>query len=174
MNMNTITDLYRHMHWADAAVWTATMASDTGQTDSKLRDYFYHLHVVQRAFLRLWRGEPGDVPYPTFSEARPLMGWGRSYYDEIFDYLSTLSEERVGEEMPIAWAKLIEERIGRAPAKSTIGETVLQVVMHSQYHRGQINTRLRQIGAEPPLVDYIAWVWIGRPEAEWPQEAEHA
>ena len=34
---------------------------------------------------------------------------------------------------------------------------------HSTYHRGQVNARLREIGAEPPLVDYIAWLWFDRP-----------
>lgn len=48
-----------------------------------------------------------------------------------------------------------------------LGETMIQVAMHSQYHRGQINTRLRELGAEPPLVDYIAWIWFGRPDAAW-------
>jgi uncharacterized damage-inducible protein DinB len=40
--------------------------------------------------------------------------------------------------------------------------------MHSTYHRGQVNARLRELGIEPPLTDYIAWIWFGRPEAEWP------
>jgi uncharacterized damage-inducible protein DinB len=39
--------------------------------------------------------------------------------------------------------------------------------MHSGYHRGQVARRLREHGAEPPLGDFIAWVWMGRPEADW-------
>ena len=58
MNINTLTDLYRHMEWADAAVWVAVLASEGGRVDAKLRESLYHLHVVQRAFLRAWRGEP--------------------------------------------------------------------------------------------------------------------
>ena len=48
----------------------------------------------------------------------------------------------------------------------TLAETALQVAMHSTYHRGQVNARLRQIGGEPPLVDFIAWIWFGRPAPE--------
>jgi len=44
---------------------------------------------------------------------------------------------------------------------------MLQVPLHSQYHRGQINARLRAVGGEPPRVDYIVWVWLGRPGAHW-------
>ena len=49
-----------------------------------------------------------------------------------------------------------------------MAETCLQVCSHSTYHRGQVNARLREIGAEPPLVDYIAWLWFERPAADWP------
>ena len=42
---------------------------------------------------------------------------------------------------------------------------MLQVALHSMYHRGQINARLRDFGGNPPLVDFIAWVWLGRPAA---------
>ena len=28
--------------------------------------------------------------------------------------------------------------------------------------------RADELGTTPPLVDYIAWIWFGRPAAEWP------
>ena len=65
--------------------------------------------------------------------------------------------------MVMPWAKRF-----RADAAATrMRDTLLQVPMHSTYHRGQVNARLRELGAEPPLTDYIAWIWIGRPRAEW-------
>jgi uncharacterized damage-inducible protein DinB len=168
MNISALTDLYQHMEWADAAVWASVLASESGRTDAKLRELFYHLHVVQRAFLRTWRGEAREAPYPTFSDAQSLMLWGRSYYDEAFTHLGTLNDEQVSEALPVPWAAMVEQRLGRAPEMTTIGETALQVALHSQYHRGQINARLRDVGGEPPLVDYIAWVWLGRPAPVWP------
>lgn len=167
MNLNTLTDLYRHMEWADAAVWTAVLASEGGRTDTKLREYLYHLHLVQRAFLRVWRGEPRDTPYPTFTETRSLALWANSYYAEAFAHLGSVNDEQVSEPMPMPWASMVEQRIGRAPEITTVGETVLQVALHSQYHRGQVNARLREAGGEPPLVDFIAWVWLGRPAPDW-------
>jgi uncharacterized damage-inducible protein DinB len=170
MNINALTDLYRHMEWADAAAWSSVLASESGQVDAKLRDYLYHLHVVQCAFLRTWRGEPREAPYPTFNDAPSLMLWGRTYYNEAFAYLGTLSDEKVSELMPVPWAEMVERMLGHPPKTTTIGETVLQVALHSQYHRGQINARLREVGGEPPLVDYIAWVWLGRPVPRWPSD----
>jgi uncharacterized damage-inducible protein DinB len=168
MNIHSLTDLYRHMEWADATVWASVLASESGQVDAKLQGYLYHLHVVQRAFLRTWRGEPRETPYPTFNDARSLMVWGRTYYGEAFAHLEALSDEKVSEPMPMPWATMVERMLGHAPETTTIGETVLQVALHSMYHRGQINARLREVGGEPPLVDYIAWVWLGRPAPSWP------
>jgi uncharacterized damage-inducible protein DinB len=172
LNVNALTDLYRHMEWADASVWAAVLASEGGRHDPKLRDYFYHLHIVQRAFLRAWRGEPNDTPYPAFDDAPSLMLWGRSYYGEAFAQLGLMSEERLSEPMPLEWASMVERVLGRAPDVTTVGETVLQVVLHSLYHRGQINARLREVGGEPPLVDYVAWVWMGRLAPSWPPDSQ--
>ena len=171
MNLNTLTDLYRHLEWADAAVWTSVFASENGSADTKLRDYLYHLHMVQYAFLRLWHGEGRDMSYPTFDNAESLMDWARAYYGKAFTHLDTLSDDKLTETMSLPWAKMIEEQLGRPPEASTLGDTVLQVALHSQYHRGQVNARLRAIGGEPPIVDYIAWVWCGRPSPDWPQGA---
>jgi uncharacterized damage-inducible protein DinB len=168
---STLEELFQHMEWADAAVWATILSSQDAQADTKLREYLYHLHMVQRAFLRVWRGEPREAPYPTFDDAYSLMLWARSYYDEAFDHLATLGDEDLARPMPVPWASMVEKRIGRKPETTTVGETALQVTLHSMYHRGQVNARLRQLGAEPPLVDYIAWVWLGRPASAWPKVA---
>lgn len=168
MNVDALVELYRHMEWADAAVWKAVLASDAGRADAEVQRLFHHLHVVQRAFLRAWRGEPRAAPYPTFEEAEPLMQWGRSYYPEAFAYLGAVADARLADPMPLPWANAMARQLGHAPAATTLGETMLQVTLHSLYHRGQINARLRQAGGEPPLVDYIAWLWSGRPAPAWP------
>ena len=171
MNINTLIDLYRHMEWADASVWTSVFASESARKDVKLRDGFYHLHLVQRAFMRVWRGEPRNAPYPKFDDAESLMLWGKSYYNEAYEHLSAWNDEKALEILPVPWADIVEAQIGRPPENSRVGDTALQVALHSLYHRGQINARLREVGGEPPLVDYIAWVWLGRPSPVWPSAA---
>jgi uncharacterized damage-inducible protein DinB len=167
MNLNDLRDLYRHMEWADASVWRAVLASEEACADQKLTEYFYHLHLVQRAFLRAWRSEPRDTPYPTFDDVRELMLWGRSYFGEAFEHFETLNDEQISQPAQLPWADVVEQELGRKPEMLTVAEMILQVPMHSQYHRGQVNARLRAVGGEPPRVDYIVWVWLGRPEADW-------
>ena len=167
MDTHTLSDLYGHMEWADAAVWSAVLASDAARKDEKLQGYLNHLHMTQRAFLRVWRDEPRGT-YPTFDDARALLDWARAYYGEARVHLQTVRGAQLAEPMPVPWAAMVERRLGRAPETTTVGETVLQVALHSLYHRGQVNARLREVGGEPPLVDYIAWVWLGRPGPDWP------
>lgn len=165
MTLSDLKDLYRHMEWADALVWRAVLASEASQSDQKLRELFYHLHLVQRAWLGAWRGEPRD--YPTFDDVKSLMNWGRSYYPEVSGHFETLNDEQIVGIMQVPWAEIVERELGRKPAPITIAENMLQIPLHSQYHRGQINARLRAIGGEPPRVDFISWVWLGRPAADW-------
>ena len=40
---------------------------------------------------------------------------------------------------------------------------------HTGHHRAQANSRLRALGAEPPIIDYIAWLWLERPAPAWPE-----
>lgn len=166
MNLKELRDLYRHMEWADASVWRALFAAESALRDQKLQGYFYHLHLVQRAFLNAWRHEPA-APFPTFEDAASVRDWGRSHYDEIFAHLERLSDEEIARPMQLPWAEFVEQQIGRAPAPITIAETMLQVPLHSLYHRGQINARLREVGGEPPTVDYNVWIWLERPAANW-------
>ncbi len=44
---------------------------------------------------------------------------------------------------------------------------MIQVYLHSSYHRGQVNSLIRRSNNEPPLTDFIAWVWLGKPAALW-------
>ena len=167
--MTILPDLYRHMEWADATVWSAIVAFEPARADTRVRELLTHTHVVQHAFLRAWRGEGRDLSFPQFESLPPLLAWARTYHLEVPKTLTTLQPDALGEPMPLPWADMVEQGIGRPPAMTTLGDTVLQVALHTLYHRGQVNMRLRELGGTPPLVDYIAWLWFGRPEAKWPQ-----
>lgn len=167
VSIATIQDLFAHMQWADAAVWKAVLASPTATEAPKLQEVLHHLHVVQRAFLKVWRGESFEEALQKFSEAQALLEWARSYYEEANACLSSLDEDGLRQPMPMPWAAIVEKQLGRPPESTTIGETALQVALHSTYHRGQANARLRELGGEPPQVDYIVWLWRGRPAVEW-------
>ena len=124
---------------------------------------------VQRAFLDAWKGRPFtfrdnfdavhlDVELPAV----------RAYYPEARAFIADLDEDALKGTIRLPWACWIERQMKQTLAPITLGETILQVISHSTHHRAQVNTRLRAVGAEPPMVDYIAWLWRGRPKPEWP------
>lgn len=43
------------------------------------------------------------------------------------------------------------------PAAAIPVDHLLQIVLHSQHHRAQVMTRLRDLGGSPPIIDYILW-----------------
>jgi uncharacterized damage-inducible protein DinB len=163
-----LAELLSHMEWADAKVWAAV--PETQPADSRLMQWLVHIHVVQRAFFAVWVSDdvraafrkPADFASP--GEARD---WARAYYPAAHAFIRALTTERMTAPLVMPWAADISQQLGRPIGPTTIGETCFQVTSHSTYHRGQVNARLRELGAEPPLVDYIAWLWFGRPEPEW-------
>jgi len=165
--LDMVRDLVRHMEWADAVVWRAVLASETARADEKVRGWLHHIHRTQSAFFSLWTG--GEFERMEASDAEELHRRGRARHAEIGALLATLTEERLDLPLPMPWAQRFTEPFGITAAQPTTGETFLQIALHSTYHRGQVNARLRALGLEPPLTDYIAWVWLGRPSPEWPE-----
>jgi len=168
VKIQPIMDMYSHMRWADAEVWRAVVAHRPAFDDAKLKELLEHIHIVQRAFLMVWRGEDITENMPRFDDLASLLEWAKPCYGEALEHIEAIGDEGLSKPVKLPWAEMIENQIGRKPEGTTTGETALQVAMHSAHHRGQVNTRLRELGAEPPTVDYIVWLWSGRPKAEWP------
>jgi uncharacterized damage-inducible protein DinB len=163
-SLDSLRDLYRHMEWADATVWEAAAPLAAATIDERLRRLLLHTHVVQRAFLNVWTGRPMEFPEPeTFQTLAEVRAWGEPYYLEVVQFFDVLDPQRLVEPVTMPWLAEFEQQTGKRFAQPTLGETIFQVTSHSTYHRAQVNTRLRELGVEPPLVDYIAWVWFGRP-----------
>jgi uncharacterized damage-inducible protein DinB len=152
-------DLYKHMRWADGVIWKAVGSTD----DPRVRDLLAHLHMTERAFLKTWRGEQfeRDLEIETIPQ---ILAWATKTLDEIAAFIDTVDFDDIDRPMIMPWAKRFAERSGLpGAADTTFRDTLLQLPMHSTYHRGQINARLRELGVDPPLTDYIAWCWFGRP-----------
>jgi uncharacterized damage-inducible protein DinB len=168
MDPESLRELSRHMQWADALVWAAALPHPAATGDPALRGKLFHVHMVQRAFLSAWRGEAITSPPAEPPDLPTTLRSARDYYPELAAFLSGLGEDELVRPVVLPWAGRFARRLGREPEAPTLAETILQVAMHSTYHRGQVNARLRELGIEPPLTDYIAWLWFGRPEPEWP------
>ena len=165
---NNIYDLFMHMQWADATVWQSVLKTAGAENDEKIKSTFFHIHMVQYAYLCLWEKQPlimHDIA--DFKDLSSVAKWGREFYDKVYTYLDHFEEQNLDFPLEIPWIKYFEAKIGKVPNSITVGESLLQVALHSTYHRGQVNARLRMIEGEPPLADYIFWILQGRPAANW-------
>lgn len=169
-SLDLVSSLIRQMEWADAKLWTAVLQSAAATHDGAVRDRLYHIHLVQRSFLAIWRGEIERLDWKEGIAGRDLLAWGRGTIGEIQTFVSGLSGAALDRDVQLPWAERITSKLGAKPVVPTLGETLVQVATHSAYHRGQVNARLRELGTEPPLIDFIAWVWLGKPAPAWPGE----
>ncbi len=156
-----LRDLFGHQAWADAVHWHALEKLPPALEDDAMRERLHHIYLVQRSFLAIARGEaPGLTKLSDFPTMAALRDDVRRYHDEARVLLPAISPARLADTVLIPWFK-------DPPCRITVCEALQQSVMHSQYHRGQNATRLRELGGKPPVTDFIVWLWKGRPEPRW-------
>ena len=85
--MNHI-ELFQHMEWADASVWNAVIASPQAREDGELNERLHHIHLVQRAFLQVWRKEePRHAALDEFETANDMLAWAQGAHSEMMSFL---------------------------------------------------------------------------------------
>ncbi len=162
--MNSLLrDLCGHQAWADAEHWRAIGSYAPARDDQILRNRLHHLHYVQRSFVwvvgdhaaRFVSSAPDD--FATFDD---LKAFARESHAVIDRLLLRLTDARSVEPVSIPWFR-------DPPLVVTVSEAMAQCAMHSQWHRGQNASRLRDLGGAPPAVDLIVWYARGRPRPDW-------
>jgi uncharacterized damage-inducible protein DinB len=109
-----------------------------------------------------------EIPKPDeFTDLKSIAKWGFTYQQKLNDFLSSSKSDEKDKVVQIPWSVFLERKIGKKVVPATLEETMLQVTLHSTYHRGQINTRFRELGGEPASVDFIVWIWLGKPKEDW-------
>jgi uncharacterized damage-inducible protein DinB len=167
----------RKLALAVASIWRCVLDRD-GDTDPMLNELLHHQLLVQHAFASVWRDEPLVLSEASaFPDLPAIARWGRDGVAELGELVQTVTEADIDRELSFPWAEEVAVTLRKPPGPVTLGESAIQVALHSSHHRGQIAARLRELGSSPPLVDWIAWLWHGRPAADWevgvssPQEA---
>lgn len=165
--LELILNLFRHMEWADAMVWSVVLRSDTASHDSDVIKRLRHSHTVQHAFLNTWKGNqhvPNAGDSLTLLE---LFEWARNFHVMAKEYVESLNEQSLEKQIVVPWSRGVEARIGRPASITTLADTALQTVLHSTQHRGQVTLRLHELGLDRLLTDFIVWLWLGQPKPEW-------
>jgi uncharacterized damage-inducible protein DinB len=158
--LTLLRELMDHAEWANAVffhAWGGSPARD----HEEMRRRVDHIIGVQQGFLFVLRGEvpggPSDGPPPTFDA---LKDRARSNHAGLREFAAGLDSESASRTIQITW-------FPDPPCVITVAEALVQVAMHTQHHRGQCMTRLKDFGGEPKNVDWIIWLWKQKPQGRW-------
>ncbi len=161
---DTLTDMFAHQAWANAEHWRAIRAHAPAAADRAIRDRLHHIVLVEQLFLWLAR-RAGDefclTKSDDYADLAALEPEAMRVDKEMIEYVRDATPDALARDTQIAWFK-------DPPLTIPLEQALLQAAMHSHYHRGQNATRLRELGGEPPLTDYILWLWKNKPSPEWP------
>lgn len=157
----TLIDLTRHCMWADQEIWICAEEAADFLNDPALLARFHHIHLVQYAFVSLVRGEEVDPHRGEDLTASALREWGQGLAITLFELARLIPDAELTEHFDVPWFR-------NPPIVLSRGEALLQACLHSVHHRAQIASRIRDIGGEPPQIDYIYWIWKGRPGPSLP------
>ena len=114
---------------------------------------FAHLVSSEWVWLERWRRHsPSSFPaWMTEPELDDLRTRLASVEEERRAWLESRSEEDL--QRPLDYRNLAGEAF-----TNRLADLCRHVVNHSSYHRGQLTTLLRQVGAEPPSTDYVRYL----------------
>jgi uncharacterized damage-inducible protein DinB len=163
-----LLELSQHTEWADSVVFSAISGKPEAEGDEPLLKRLRHLHLVQKVFLDVWRNNPVNPDETGAFGIDELESFARAYHIEACNYLRALQPESLDKAVHLPWSDLVAGKLGFRIADPALCQTIMQVYAHSAYHRGQVNARLRDLLIEPPMTDYIAWVWAHKPSPAWP------
>jgi len=154
-------DLYGHQTWADAEHWKSLESWPSAIRDEAICKRLHHIHLTQRAFLSIVRGEPLTIKrLEDFPDMAALKDYAHAYHDDVADFLKNATSSELALVHVIPWFM-------DPPISVTASQALVQAAMHSHYHRAQNASRLRELGAQPPLTDLIVWYWKEKPHANW-------
>ena len=157
MNVEDVRRLFSYTEWANARFFDCARGLSEEQftrhvpsSFPTIRDTLAHMVFAEWLWLRRWKGEN-----PT---ARPEWTKGSSL-DTLETHLREIERERAE-----LLATLKDDELGRDfayrnmagdPYTNTLSDSMTHVVNHGTYHRGQLTTMLRQVGATPPSTDLV-------------------
>lgn len=160
-----LRDLYGHQEWADAELWKAVEGQPGALADEHIPKRFRHFHSTQYGYLMIVQGEKIGVRdferrYGDSVEIQKVKENAKEIHHQLGQLLAEMPESRLEEKLLLPWFKDPSFVV-------SIAQALVQVPMHSQYHRGQNATRLRELGGKPPTLDFVLWIWKGKPKPEW-------
>lgn len=158
MDIADFRTLYDYNSWANRRILEACaplsaeqFTRENGSSFPSVRDTLAHICGAEWIWLERWNGRtptsgiPAATDYPDFETLK--RRWTEIGSD-LLGYIASLEPADVN--------RIVEfKTLAGVPFSQQLGHCLQHVANHSTYHRGQIITMLRQLGAKPTTTDLI-------------------
>jgi uncharacterized damage-inducible protein DinB len=159
MSPEIARQLFAYDAWANrrslgacAALTPEQFTRDMGSSFHSVRDTLAHIVGAQFVWLERFHGRvpPGLLPAADFPDIATLSARSNEVQQGLSDYVNQISAEDL--------AGSFEYRDLKGNAHRNVRwQTLQHLANHGTYHRGQITTLLRQLGAKPVSTDLIVF-----------------
>jgi len=157
MNPEEMVVLYDYNAWADRRVLEAASAlskeefvKPMGSSFSSVRDTLGHILGVEWLWLeRFQRRSPASLPDgKEFAEIGALKERWTEFEPTLLKFVRGLKQVDLDRVMEYKTMKF-------GVYSNPLWQSMLHLVNHGTYHRGQVTTMLRQVGAQPIPTDLM-------------------
>lgn len=153
----SVSEMLAYDQWATRqllpAVLTLTddrFVHEFGGEMSSVRDQFVHLlSVSDRYRARILREPVPEVDFKSFESPASLTPYAAEIEERLLAMIASLT--------PARWMEETRLETRRGVFVMTVEQTILQIVNHGTYHRGQVASMLKCHGVEPIDSDIVIW-----------------
>ncbi|MED4727454.1 DinB family protein [Aneurinibacillus migulanus] len=148
--MRTIQKMYEHLNWANHRI--LEKLHNNKNENQQIIDLFSHILYTEQVWITRLRGmDSSQLPIWSETNLSVCAELVRKNQDDFTAFFANLTSADLD--------NLISYRNSKGKEfKTSIEDILTHVALHGQYHRGQINSRLRANGVEPVNTDYITFV----------------
>lgn len=152
MNLTDLQTLLEYHYWARDRMLAAVAAltpeqytKDLGNSFKSVRDTVVHIYFAEWVWHSRWTGNsPAHALQPEeFPDLQSIRSVWAAHEGKMRSFLDSVGEQGVDR---VYEFKLISGQESRG----VFWHMLQHVVNHATYHRGQVTTMLRQLGAAPP------------------------
>jgi len=160
MNLQDLRTMLDYHYWARDRLLEAIdaltpdqLTRDLGSSFKSVRDTVAHTYAAEWAWYQRWLGQSPKalLPYDQFPDVASIRNAWSEHEAKMRAYVDGLGDAGVD--------TVIDYTLLNGSAGSTpLWQMLQHVVNHASYHRGQVTTMLRQLGAAPAKpMDMIAF-----------------
>lgn len=152
MTLSDLELLLDYHYWArDRILEAAAVLSpeqftrDMGSSFRSIRDTLVHIYGSEWAWHSRWGGtSPSALPDASqYGDVAAIRTAWEALERQVRGLVQELGEEGINRSFDYL-------TLAGAPSRSPFWQMLQHVVNHGSYHRGQVTTMLRQVGAPPP------------------------